>query len=248
MGHQWWGHQLVPAQMEGGALLSESLAWYSSMTMVEETLGREHLLRLLDVMRAEFMAPHETRQVALLRASDRFDAYRTGPFAMHALREAAGEERVNAALRNLLGKFDPTRPPYPTSLDLYAELRAVTPPPMHDLLKDLFEEITFWDLRAKKLDVQPAGRGTYRVTLQVDAQKLKGNALGKEKPVPMNDAIDVGVFDAEGKPLYRQQHRVRSGLQTISMTVPRLPASATVDPDHALLDRKPEDNTMKVGT
>ena len=26
MGHQWWGHQIVPARVEGAALLSESLA------------------------------------------------------------------------------------------------------------------------------------------------------------------------------------------------------------------------------
>jgi phosphoribosyl-dephospho-CoA transferase len=117
---------------------------------------------------------------------------------------------------------------------------------MHDLLKDLFEEITFWDLRATKMNVQPAGRGLYRVTLQVEAQKLKGNALGKEKPVPMHDTIDVAVFDAEGKTLYRQQHRIRSGTQTIIVTVSRPPARAAIDPDHALLDREPDDNSVEV--
>lgn len=243
MGHQWWGHQLVPAQVEGAPLLSESLAWYSAMLVVEETHGRDHLMRLLDIMRSQYMAPHQTRAVPLLRADDWLDAYRTGPFAMYALRESAGADRVNAALRTMLAKFDPAQPPFPTSLDLYAELRAVTPPDRHYLLKDLFEEITFWDLRTKKLDVQRLA-AAYRVTLHVDAQKLKGDALGKEKPVPMNDAIEVAVFDADGKALYRAPHRMRSGSQTITVTVPRAPARAEVDPDHELLDRKPEDNGM----
>ncbi|HYK04768.1 MAG TPA: ABC transporter permease [Thermoanaerobaculia bacterium] len=246
LGHQWWGHRLVPAWMEGAPLLSESLAWYSGMLVVEETLGRDHLLRLLDVMRAEYLAPHQTREVSLLRGTDRVDAYRTGPFAMFALREAVGPERVNAALRNLLAKFDPARPPYPTSLDLYAELRAVTPPDRHALLKDLFEEVTFWNLRTKKVDVQRSGNA-YRVTLHIEAEKLKSNALGKEKPVPMNDAIEVAVFAADGKPLYRQPHRIRSGAQTITVTVPTPPARAGIDPDHELLDRKPEDNAVEVG-
>ncbi|HYR29967.1 MAG TPA: ABC transporter permease, partial [Thermoanaerobaculia bacterium] len=219
MGHQWWGHKLLPAGVEGAPILSESLAWYSAMMTIEDSYGRDHLLRLLDIMRAEYMAPHETRSVSLLRTWDRLDAYRTGPFAMYALRELAGETHVNGALRNLLAKFDPQRPPYPTSLDLYAELRAATPQPMHYLLKDLFEDITFWNVKTKKAEAEPAGNGTYRLTLHVDAQKVKADAAGKEKPVPMDDAIEVAAFDANGKTLYRAPHRIRSGEQTITVTV-----------------------------
>ena len=245
MGHQWWGHQLVPALVEGAPVLSESLAWYSAMLVIEETLGRDHLQRLLAIMRREYMAPHETRDVPLLRTFDRLDAYRTGPFAMYALREAVGAERVNGALRTMLETFDPSGPPYPTTLDLYAELRAVTPPAMHYLLQDLFEDVTFWDLRTTKVEAQPAANGTYRVTLQVEAQKLKANALGKETAVPMNDAIEVAVFDAKGNALYRQPHRIRSGTQSITVTVAGSPARAGVDADQALLDRKPEDNVVE---
>lgn len=39
----------------------------------------------------------------------------------------------------------------------------------------------FWDLRTSKVDVQPAGNGTYRVTLHVDAQKLKADAADKRR-------------------------------------------------------------------
>ena len=242
MGHQWWGHQVDPAPVEGSALLTESLAWYSSLSVIEETLGREHLIRLLDIMRSQYLAPHETREVPLLRSVDRIDAYRTGPFAMWALRESVGEAPVNAALRNLVAKFRSSRPPYATSLDLYHELRAVTPASMHYLLEDLFEEITFWDLRTKSVRARPAANGTYAVTLHVEAQKLEASAEGKERPVPLNDAVEVAVFDANGRPLYRAPHRIRSGGQTITVVVSRQPARAGVDPDHTLLDREPENN------
>lgn len=240
VGHQWWGHQLVPAAIEGAPLLTESLAWYSGMLVVEETFGREHLQRLLDMQRAHFLTPHQPRSVPLLRAFDSLDGYRTGPFAMYALREAAGAEPVNRALRNLLAKFPPDRGPFPTTLDLYAELRAATPPSMHGLLKDLFEEITFWDLRATRIDVGAAGK----VTLHIDAQKLKGDGTGAERPVPMNDPIEIAVYDANGKSMYRATHRIRSGAQTIDVVVPRPPARAVIDPDHELLDRIPEDNEV----
>lgn len=246
MGHQWWGHQLTPASVEGAPLLTESLAWYSGMLAVEETFGRDHLQRLLDMMRAHYLAPHQPRAVPLLRAVDQLDGYRRGPFAMYALREAVGVETVNGALRNLLAKFPPGRPPFPTSTDFYTELRAATPQPMHDLLKDLFEEITFWDLSAKSLRVHPAGNGAYRVLFHVEAQKLKGDGNGNERPVPMNDPIEVAVYDAAGKSLYRAPHRIRSGPQTIELVVPRPPARASLDPDHELLDRDPDDNDVAV--
>lgn len=246
MGHQWWGHQLTPATIEGSPFLAESLAWYSAMLVVEETFGREHLQRLLDMMRADYMQPNQPRTVPLLRAADQVDAYRRGPFAMYALRETVGVDRVNRALRNLLSKFPPGRPPYPTSLDFYAELRAATPASMHGLLKDLFEEITFWELSAESIDVKPDGNGAYRVTLTVDAVKLKGDATGTERPVPMNDAVEILLYDAGRKPLYRAAQRLRSGPQTIELIVPRPPAGAIVDPDHELLDRQPADNEVTV--
>jgi ABC-2 type transport system permease protein len=247
MGHQWWGHQLAPANVEGGPFLAESLSWYSGMLVVEETFGREHLQRLLDMMRAQYLAPNQPRAVPLLRAASTLDAYRMGPFAMFALREAVGVEPVNRVLRNLLAKFPPDRPPFPTTLDFYAELRAATPASSHGLLKDLFEEITFWDLRAKRVDVQPAGNGGHRVTLHIQAWKLKGDGTGRERDVPMNDPVEIAVYDADGKPLYRAPHRIRSGLQTIELVVPRPPARAVIDPDHELLDRYLEDNEIAVG-
>jgi ABC-type transport system involved in multi-copper enzyme maturation permease subunit len=247
MGHQWWGHQLRPATVEGAPFLAESLAWYDGMLVVEEAFGRDHLKRILDMMRDQYLAPNQPRAVPLLRTVDPRDAYRTGPFAMYALRENVGVEPVNAALRNLLAKFPPGRPPFATSLDFYAELRAATPPAMHDLLKDLFEEITFWDLRAKSIEVKAIGPGAYRVTLHVEAQKLKGDGTGNEKPVPMNDLVEVAVYDADGKSLHRARHRIRSGAQTIELVVPRPPSRAGLDPDHELLDRQPDDNEVVAG-
>ena len=117
--------------------------------------------------------------------------------------------------------FPPGRRPYPTTLDFYAEVRATTPPPAHGLLKDLFEEITFWDLRAKSLDVKTLPNGTHHATFRIEAQKLKGDATGNERPVPLDDSIEIALSDAGGNSLYHARHRLRSGAQTIELTVVR---------------------------
>ena len=246
VGHQWWGHQLSPAFVEGAPFLAESLSWYSAMLAVEQTLGRDHLQRLLGVLRADYMQPNQPRTVPLLQAFENVDAYRRGPFAMYALREAVGVEPVNRALRNLLAKFPPGRPPYPTSLDFYSELRAATPASSHALLRDLFEEITFWELSAKRIDARPDGQGAYRVTLHVDARKLKGDNTGTERAVAMDNLVEILIYDADRKPLHRAPQRLRSGPQTLEFTLPRSPAGAIIDPDHELLDRQPADNEITV--
>ncbi len=250
--HQWWGHRLVPALVEGAPLLTESLAWYSAMDVVEDALGPDHLERLMGVMRQAYLAPKPESGVPLLRAVEYFDAYRKGPFAMYALREYVGERPVNAALRRLLAEHSGGEPPLPTSLDLYRELQAVTPDTLHYLLADLFERNTFWDLATDGVTVEPTGTGAWRVTLDVRARKVAVDSVGVVTEMPMDDLVEVGVFaagegeDTPGAPLYQRLHRVRSGGQRITVLVPRQPARVEIDPRHLLIDPKTHDNAADV--
>jgi hypothetical protein len=251
MAHQWWGHQVASANVEGRALLSESLAWYSAMSVVRETYGDEHLRRLLDLMRDAYLSPSSRAAPPLLRTHDWFSAYRKGPFAMYALREYVGAERVDAALRRLIEKYGSGEPPLPTSLDLYAELQAVTPDSLRYLLADLFEANTFWELAAKQVMAEQTETGAWQVTLDAQARKVTVDVEGVVTEVPMDDLVEVGVFaDAEsgglGEPLYLGMRRVRSGEQRIIVTVPRKPARAGIDPRNLLIDVKASDNLKEI--
>ena len=89
-------------------------------------------------------------------------AYGKGAVAMYTLREQIGEEAVNMALRRLLEKHRTGGPPYPTSLDLIRELRAVTPDSLQYLLTDLFETVTLWDVRTEQGRRRADGRRPVR--------------------------------------------------------------------------------------
>ncbi len=196
--HQWWGQQVVPAGVEGAPMLTEILAQYSAMMVLEKTHGRGQVRRFLDVMRIEYLNRRnnrENREVPLLKLSDQSNLiYRKGAIVMYTLRQYLGEERVNAALRRFLEKYRSGRPPYPTSSDLYRELQAAAPGSLQYLLSDLFEEVTLWDLRAKRARAEPAGGGGWRVTLDVAARKLAVDGLGAETETPMDDWVEIGVF------------------------------------------------------
>jgi hypothetical protein len=118
----WWGMQVVPADVEGAGLLTTSLETYSAMPVVEETLGPEYPRRYLLSMREGFGPPRTRAAPPLLRATDSFSRARKGPFALYAMREYIGKDRVDDALRSLLKKHGSGAPPLPTSLDLYREL------------------------------------------------------------------------------------------------------------------------------
>jgi hypothetical protein len=65
----------------------------------------------------------------------------------------------------------------------------------------------------------------------------------------MDDLVEIGVFapgegGGLGEPLYLKRHRIRSGEQTIRITVPREPARAGIDPYRKLFDRQRDDNVV----
>jgi ABC-2 type transport system permease protein len=253
--HQWWGHQLVPAGVEGAPMLTEILAQYSAMMVLERIHGREQVRRLLGLMWIEYLNRRnnrENREVPFLFLSDQSNlVYRKGALVMYALREYLGEERVNAALRRFLEKHRSGEPPYPTSRDLYRELQAVTPDSLQGLLADLFEKVTLWDLRAKQARAEPTGTGEWRITLDVVARKVAVDGIGAETEVPMDDWVEIGVFapaegEELGQPLHLEKHRLRSGGQSITVTVPRKPTRAGIDPYHLLIERDREDNAREL--
>lgn len=237
MAHQW----TVPyAVVEGAPVMSESLAWYYAMQVVRESGGDAQLRRLLHFMRQPYPYPPIRRGEPLLRGLDPYMSYRKGPFALRALSVYVGEDRVNGALRRLLETHRPEAAPLATTLDLYRELQAVTPAPFQYLLHDLFEVNTFWELATEGATVTQTEDGNWQVTLDVQAHKVVVDEAGVETAAPMDEWVQIGVFasaeagDELGEPLYMQMHRIRTGAQTITVTVPRQPVLAGIDPYHLL--------------
>ncbi len=247
--HQWWPHQLTAARVNGRALITESLAWYSALGVVKQTYGTKHLKSLLDAMRAAYLAPMNRAGVPLLESSDPLDAYRKGPFAMYAVREYIGEEKVNMALRNLLYKFKSGEPPYATSKDFYQEVKTVTPDSLQYLLHDLFEANTFWELETKKARVRKVNDG-WLLEVNIKARKVTADVRGIETELPMNDLIEIGVFSTgagvEEKILHLQKYRIKSGSNSITIKISQKPGKVGIDPRNLLIDNEVDNNIKLV--
>jgi aminopeptidase N len=257
--HQWWAHQLIGADEQGSAVLSETLAQYSALMVMKHMYGPDMIRRFLKYELDQYLAARGA-DVLPEQPLERVEAqpyvyYRKGSLVMYRLQDEIGEAAVNRALRSLLARYAFKGPPYPTSLDLVAALRAQAAPDGQGLITDLFEKITLYDLKAVRASSRRRPDGRYDVTLTVQAKKLYADGHGKETPAPMDEMLDVGLFTAEpGKPgfaaskvLWLGKLRIRSGVQSIRLTADKPPRFAGVDPYNELIDRNAEDNVVRVG-
>ncbi|HEX6041559.1 ABC transporter permease/M1 family aminopeptidase [Longimicrobium sp.] len=249
LGHQWWGNQMMGADVQGSPMLSETLAQYGAILVMEREHGDEAVHRFLRTLHVEYLnrrGNHGNPEVPLMLTGDHDHIhYRKGAVVMYALRDYLGEARVNAALRRVVQEHAYRGPPFATTLDLHRELAAVTPDSLRYVLTDLLETITVWDLRADGARAEPVGDGRWRVTLDVSAAKLRSDSVGNHTEVPMDQWVDVGVFaagrgEAPGRPLYLRRHRIRAGRQTVTVIVSGRPARAGIDPYNKLLARYKE--------
>jgi len=248
--HQWWGHQEVPANVQGGDFLTESLAEYSALMVLKKKYGEEKMRRFLKYELDRYLAGRGTEQKGeqpLLRADGAaYVHYQKGAHALYALQDVVGEKAMDDALSAFVGKWRFKGPPYPTSRDLIAELRRVTPPEHQGWIDDLFENITFFDSRAVKADARKRPDGKYDVDLVVTAKKSRSDASGNESEAPLDAVVDIGVQDAKGGYLLLEKRRVKSGENRFTVTVPGEPARAGIDPLDKLIDRDTGDNTVEV--
>ncbi|HYW30990.1 MAG TPA: M1 family aminopeptidase [Gemmatimonas sp.] len=249
--HQWWGNQLRGARVKGVGLVSETLAQYSSMMVMEKTFGKEMVRDFYDFQMRQYLsgrAGASSIEAPMTEVESQPHLYYfKGGVVMYTLREAIGEANVNLALRRFLQAYGDTMPPHATAPDLIREFRAVTPDSLQYLITDLFETITLWELKTDSVSAEPDANGDWRVTLDVTTRKTRADSVGRLTETSMYDLLDIGVYadrapgEAVRKPLYFAKHWVGSGKQRITVRVPAsagTPVRAGLDPDRTVIQRE----------
>jgi hypothetical protein len=250
LAHQWWGHQVPGANVQGNTMLVETLAQYSALMVMKEKYGDAKMQRFLSYELDRYLIGRSTEKkkelpLALVENQD-YIHYRKGSLVMYALADYIGEDNVDRALRAYRDKWAFKGPPYSTTKDLIAEFRAVTPPALAYVIDDFFDTITLYDNRAVSAKAKPLGDGRYEVTLEVSSRKVRADDLGKETEVPLSDMIDIGVLDEHDEPLFVGKREIAQARSTFTIVVAKKPARAGIDPFNKLIDRQPKDNTVAV--
>lgn len=260
--HQWWGHQVESADVQGGTLLIESLSQYSALMVMKRTYPQEMMQKFLknelDTYLSRRGGERKKEKPLAEVENQQYIHYNKGSLAMFALQDYIGEANVNRALHSFRDKWNldmlPKNGRYPTSADLLAEFRAVTPDSLQSVIIDLFETMTLFENKADNVTVKPAGkagpRGAFEVSVTVSSAKFRADSLGNETPTKLNDLIYIGVYGKgktdQDKLLFYQKYRLTKPKQTFTVRVNEKPTRAGIDPLNILVDRNSGDNVKAV--
>ena len=241
LGHQWWAHQLIGADVEGSNMMSESLAEYSALQVMAHKYGRDLMHRYLRheldaYLRGRAGEIRHEPPLALVQREP-YVWYQKGGQILYTLADYIGEDKLNLALHNFLMQ--------------YRYANANNQVDAHDGTKRLVMRSTlripilacWWTPSAPKrrpnsntwsttastassstttkpisATSQKTPDGKYKVTLEVQARKVQADGNGAETPMPLADYIEIGVFSGkkdEEKPLYLKKEKFTRGAQDL---------------------------------
>jgi ABC-type transport system involved in multi-copper enzyme maturation permease subunit len=259
LAHQWWAHQVIGRDEQGSTFIVETLAQYSALMVLEHEYGPQQMRRFLKYELDAYLSGRGGELIEELPLklveNQPYVHYRKGSIAMYALRDAIGESAVNRALARFVDRHAFQGPPFPQTGDLLALFREEAGPAHEQLITDLFERITVYDLAVDEATARPLGDGRHRVTLTVSARKLYADGQGREQEAPLEQMLDVGVFPAADPslgpndlppPLVLEKHRISSGTRTLEFVVDGVPERVGIDPYVKMIDRNPDDNLRRV--
>jgi len=256
LGHQWWAHQLIGANMQGMTMLSETFAQYSAMLVMEHLYGPEHVRKFLKEELDAYLRARggeEVEELPLDRVEDQgYIHYRKGAVIMYRLKETVGEDVVDRSLRRLLRQYAFKAAPYPSSKDFIKILREEAGPKYDSLITDLFDKITLYDLTAKSATWTKRPDGKFDVAVTVDAHKYYADGKGVQTEVRMNEPVSIGVFlakpgdanFAKDKILTLASRPIVTGTQTFHIVTAAPPKFAGIDPYNEWIDRNSDDNVV----
>ncbi len=255
--HQWWGHQVGAADVQGSAVISESLSQYSALMVMEKKYGVDKIRKFLKVELDRYLQGRSTERLGeqpLLRSeSQSYIHYQKGSVVMMAIKDRLGEERLNDNLKAFNERYRYRNDPFPTTLDLVSYLSQNTEAGEKAFIEDLFNNITLYDLRVKDAKVTELADGKFQLNLILHADKLVADEKGVETTQALAEQIDIGVFSVdpdqttgESGVIYLKKHQLITGENSIELVLDQKPLYVGVDPFVRLIDRDGADNIRKL--
>jgi ABC-type transport system involved in multi-copper enzyme maturation permease subunit len=131
--HQWWGNLLVPGAGPGGNILSESLANYSAIILMDQVLGEEARIGLTKQIEMDYIMKRQgdderpLTKIDGTRATDQSITYSRGGMVFWMLSNLMGRENFNKGMAEMIRKFPAGSADSPLVEDLLETIRPFAP-------------------------------------------------------------------------------------------------------------------------
>ncbi len=223
MAHQWWAHQVIGANVRGATLMSESLAEFSAIKVLENKYNKEKIRKFMKHELNTYLSGRgfETHkeQPLMYNENQQYIHYNKGAVAMYAIADYMGVDKLNNALSEYIDMVGFQEPPYTTSPEFVDLMKKHMPDTLDYVITDMLETITLFNNKVKDATVTETEDGKYKVEFMVEAEKYrvispeKGDATviegddakisisfgqredkDEKKYIDMNDWIDLAIF------------------------------------------------------
>ncbi len=270
--HQWWAHQVIGANVRGATVMSESLAEYSSLKVLEERHGKHQMQQFLKDALDKYLSGRKSesqKELPLIfNENQQYIHYNKGSLVMYALSDYIGDKTFNKMLSGYIKSTAFQEPPYTTAVEFTEHVKLAVPDELQYLVEDLMETITLYDNKVLEASYSEDKDGKYTVDFSAIISKYKADETGKKfyedadgnqlsytgdqeiLSYPLKDFIEVGVFgeDENGEEvvLYLEKHLIEDVYNEFSIEVEAPPTKVGVDPLNKLIDRNSSDNRKKL--
>ncbi|MBX2829242.1 MAG: hypothetical protein KTR22_13840 [Flavobacteriaceae bacterium] len=226
--HHWFGGRLIPADALGAVLLTESITEYISLHIYAKEFGKDKALEFLKLQRERYLRGRTQAQeeppLYLVKGEEQYLSYGKGTIAFNTLGHYLGKEEMHRILRTFLEEYSDS---YPTSTDLLKFLKQHVPGPLLSIVEDYFETVTLHEASLNSVTFN-----SNEVGLDFDYSKFRNNKVFTD--IELNDPIEIGFYDDDGKLMALETVRVKSGNNAVTIPLDQRPTKVILDP-HALL-------------
>lgn len=152
--HQWWGHMINPADVQGKSMISESLAQYSALMTLQNHFPKSRVEQLLETQQKDYQKGRsretgEEKPLALVDSGQEYIYYNKGMINLYTFQSLVSEDSVNVALMRFVrdwnsfdGRLKMASERYPTTADLLGYFNEVTPDTLRYKVHELFEMVS----------------------------------------------------------------------------------------------------------
>ena len=257
MGHQWWPHQVSGGNVQGSGFLSEGLAEYSAVSLLEKEKGQKQLRKFLKYELDKYLMGRYSEQKyepSIIKTENHpYIHYNKAGLMMYTLSDFIGRDVFNNALGRFIGKFRYQSDPYTNIGEFIKSIREETPDDLQYLISDTFEKITLYENKAKEAYAIENEDGTFTVTMEIEVKKVYSDSVGNQTDAKLNDWLEIGIMGeklVDGKmnefPIYLEKVFVTDTLKTFNVRVDQKPLKAGIDPMNKFVDRDTRDNLVRV--
>jgi aminopeptidase N len=249
--HQWWANALMPLDAPGRAMLTESLAKYTEAMVAEKRFGQSCLSDYLKYDNSLYFNMRNGDGMDELplwqTAGQSFVHYQKGGLALYAIKEALGEERMNAALHQLIKEH--AVPHHKASAaNLFNALANGATAHERLLLDQLLKQVVVYSNQVKVLDCERLPNGKYSVNIQVGISKTNQTQLPAVSVMPDEDMM-VAIYNQPANkrglysnPIYWQVHHFNKASSVVTLVTDSKPVAVAIDPLCYFLDDNLSDN------